>query len=77
MFLSPATPDEIKRIIQNFENSSPGWDGIKPIIIKLAFSSNILEPLCYIVNLSFDQGCVPDQLKITDIVLVFKMVTRH
>ena len=67
MFLSPATPDEIKRIIQNFKNSSPGWDGIKPIIIKQAFS-NILEPLCYIINLSFDQGYVPDQLKIVDIV---------
>ena len=69
MFLSPATPDEIKRIIWNFKSSSPGWDGIKPIIIKLAFS-NVLEPLCYIVNLSFDQGYVPYQLKITYIVPV-------
>ena len=71
MYLSPTTPDEIKGIIKNFKNSSPGWDGIKPIIVKQAFS-NLLDPLSYIVNLSFDQGYVPDQLKIADIVPVFK-----
>ena len=32
MFLSPATPDEIKRIIQNLKNSSPGWDGINLLL---------------------------------------------
>ena len=71
MFLSPATPDERKRIIQNFKNPSPGCDGIKPVIIKQAIS-NILEPSCYIVNLSFNQEYVPNQLKIAYIVPVLK-----
>ena len=34
--------------------------------------SNLLGPICYIVNLLFDQGCVSDQLKIADIIPVFK-----
>ena len=63
MFLLPATPGEMRGIINNKKNSSPGWDGITPFILKQAFS-NLLDPPCHIVNLSFDQGCVTDQLKI-------------
>ena len=54
MFLLPATPDEIRGIINTYKNSSPGWDGITPFILKQAFS-NLLDPLCHIVYLSFDQ----------------------
>ncbi len=61
----------VKGIISNFKNYSPGWDGITPFILKQAFS-NLLDPLCHIVNLSFDQGCVPDQLKIAEVIPVFK-----
>ena len=71
MFLLPATPDEIRGIINNLKHSSPGWDGITPFILKQAFS-NLLKPLSHIVNLSFDQGCVPDQLKIAEVIPVFK-----
>ena len=71
MFLLPATPDEIRGITNNLTTSSPGWDGIIPFILKQAFS-NLLDPLCHIVNLSFDQECVPDQLKIAEVIPVFK-----
>ena len=71
MFLLPATPDEIRGIINNLKYSSPGWDGITPFILKQAFC-NLLDTLCHIVNLSFHQGCVPDQLKIAEVIPVFK-----
>ena len=28
----------------------------------------MLEPLCHIINLSFDKGCIPDQLKLANVV---------
>ena len=34
MFLTPTTTDEIRIIIEKLKNCSPGWDGIKPDIIK-------------------------------------------
>ena len=74
MFLLPATPDEIRGTIHNLKHSSSGWDGIKPFVLMHSFS-NLLDPLCYIVNLSFDQGCVPDQLKLAEVIPVLKL--RH
>ena len=32
----------------------------------------MIEPLCYILNLSFDKGYVPDELNITNVVATFK-----
>ena len=32
----------------------------------------MLEPLCHIINLSFDEGCVPDQLKLPNVVQIKK-----
>ena len=31
----------------------------------------MLEPLCHIINVLFDKGCVPDQLKISNVVPIF------
>ena len=73
MFLAPVTTDEIKGIIENYKSStsSSGWDGIKPNIIKQTYS-NMLEPLCHIIYLSFHNGYVPDQLKIANVVPIKK-----
>ena len=65
MFLLPATPDEIRGNIHNLNNSSSRWDGITLFVLKQAFS-NLPEPLCYTVNLSFEQGYIPEQLKIAE-----------
>ena len=70
MFLTPTTTDEIRIIIDKLKNCSPGWDGIKPDIIKQTYSS-MIEPLCHIINLSFDKGYVPYELKIANVVPIF------
>ena len=67
MFLAPVTTDEIKEITEKFKSNSSGWDGIKPKIIKQTYP-NMLEPLCHIINLSFDKKCLPDQLKLANVV---------
>ena len=43
---------------------------MKPTIIKQTHP-NMLEPLCHIINLSFDKGCVQDQLKLAKVVQFF------
>ena len=60
MFLAP-TIDEIRIIIENLTHCSPGWDGIKPDIIKQTYSS-IIEPLRDIIKISFDKGYVTYEL---------------
>ena len=71
LFLAPATTDEIRIIIEKSKNCSSGWDGIKPNIIKQTYSG-MIGPLCYIINLSFDKGHVPDELKIANVAPIFK-----
>ena len=71
MFSAPATTDEIRIIIEKFKNCSSGWDGIKPNIIKQTYSG-MIGPLCYIINLSFNKGHVPDELKIANVEPIFK-----
>ena len=41
--LLPATPDEIRGIIHNLNNSTSGWDGIKPLGIHSPIYLN-----CYV-----------------------------
>ena len=69
--LVPVTTGEINRIIDQFKNFHSGWYNIKPSIIKQTFST-MLEPLCYIVNMSFSKGRVPNQLNIAKVTPVFK-----
>ena len=71
MILAPATTYEIRIIIEKLKNCCSSWDGIKPNIIKQTYSG-IIGPLHYIINLSLDKGHVPDELKIANVVPIFK-----
>ena len=70
IFLKPCTEDEILKIIRLKECASR-WDEIPAIIIK---ENKLLlsKPLEYIVNLSLTQGIFPNQLKIANIIPIFK-----
>ena len=67
MFLTPTTTDEIRIIIDKLINCSTGWDGLKPDIIKQTLCS-MIEPLCHIINVLFDKGYVPYELKLANVV---------
>ena len=45
-------------------DKAPGPDNIAPKLLKL-ISTDVIEPLSYIFNLSFSSGQVPHSLKIT------------
>ena len=64
MYCEPITKDEILTIVSAFQdNKSPGPDNIGPKLLK-AVLSHIVDPLQFIFNLSFANGCVPQSLKI-------------
>ena len=68
IFLVPVTTS---KIIDQFKNCSSGWGNIKASVIKQTCST-MLEPLCYIINMSISKGCVPNQLNIAKATPVFK-----
>ena len=63
MFINPVSPIELINIIGSLENkTSLDADGLSNNIIKnICFS--IVDILCYIFNLSFTSGIVPNKLK--------------
>ena len=62
---------EIVNIISNFNDSAAGWDEFKPKVIK-SIKHSVKIPLAHISNLSFTSGIFPKELKIANIVPIFK-----
>ena len=64
-----------KSVISNLNNSSPGCDNIPPpqkkIIGKL-FVDQYIEPLTYLINKSIELGIFPDEMKMAQVVPIFK-----
>lgn len=58
----PTCGNEILKIITELEDSAAGWDGIKANVIKTV-GQYIVNPLMYIINLSFDQSISSQSLK--------------
>ena len=71
LHLSTVTEKEVLNIIGNFKNSSAGWDELKPNIMKnIRFC--VKMPLTHICNLSFQKGVFPTELKIANVVPIYK-----
>ena len=62
-------------IIKLNNSKSPGFDNIGPKLIK-DVSSIILDPLVHIFNMSSQNSCVPDKLKVAKVIPVFKKGDR-
>ena len=72
MFCTPASTAEILKIISSFkDNKAPGPDNIAPKLLKL-ISTDVIEPLAYILNLSFSSGQVPHLLKTAKVIPLHK-----
>jgi hypothetical protein len=71
IFLKPATPTEVGNIISKLKNGAPGWDEYPADLIKdnKEFMSDILT---HLINLSITKGVFPSELKIGNIVPIFK-----
>jgi hypothetical protein len=71
IFLNPCSEEEISKIIDGLKSCSAGWDEIPSNIIKI--NKHIRTPIItHIVNQSFLQGKFPDELKIANIIPIFK-----
>jgi hypothetical protein len=69
--LREVTSNEVEKIIKKLKNSSPGWDGLLPSIIK-QISTHISVPISYVINLSLINGVFPTYLKITKVIPLYK-----
>lgn len=71
-FLQPVEVTEILNIIGNLKsNAAPGYDQIQPSIIK-AIAPFIAYPLADLINMSFETGFFPSNLKIARVSPIFK-----
>ena len=71
MYLTPCTNSEIINIIKNLRECSPGFDQIPAKILK-ATTESIIDPFVHIINLSLQQGVFPQQMKIANVIPLFK-----
>ena len=63
LFSEPTDETKIKNIINKLKEGAPGRDGTSSKNIKL-IEDSISYPLANMVNLSFEQGVFPDEIKI-------------
>ena len=68
-FLAPVTSLEIGCIIKNLRESAPGHDEVTATILSLPF---ITDPLEFILNMSMSQGLFPAELKIANVLPLYK-----
>lgn len=74
-FLLPTTPSEARFIILNIKNTSAGLDNMHASYIK-AIVDIISDTFAHIVNLIFETGIFPKELKKSKIFRVFKKGDR-
>jgi hypothetical protein len=71
IFLNPTSPDEIGKIINKLKNCSVGWDNFPASILK-ENSTSLSELLSHFVNISIKEGVFPNELKIGNIIPLYK-----
>ena len=72
IFLEPTNEIEIYNIIKSLKNTrSSGYDNLTTKLIK-RISPYISPPLAYVINLSLEQGCFPENLKLSVVKPLYK-----
>ena len=65
------TSIDIRTVISSLKNSSLGFDGI-PSFVANQCIDYFIEPLTYIINMSFMEGVFPSELKLAKVIPIFK-----
>ena len=71
MYLEPVSETEIKKLISSLKSNPPGYDMIGSAVLKWCVDS-ISEPLSYVCNMSLQEGLFPDELKIANVIPLYK-----
>ena len=70
-YLEPLTENDIIRLIQSLKEAAVGYDGLRSSILKLSLP-HISSPLTYVINLSLIEGIFLDEMKIANVIPLFK-----
>ena len=70
-YLSPVSPSEVSKLLTKLKDASPGYDTISPNIVK-SNNEPLVTPLTHIFNLSFSTGRIPWELKLANVIPLFK-----
>ena len=70
-FFAPITRSEVENVICDLKVAAAGYDSISTNIIKKTFKY-FIEPLVHCIQLSFNEGTVPEELKIAKVAPVYK-----
>ena len=76
LFLKPASENEVISAIAQLKKDNQGPDGIKTSVLR-CISVAITCPLTAIINKSFEQSTVPQELKIARVVPIYKNGNEH
>jgi len=72
MFCQPVEYSELAKLIANLNTTkSPGPDNISPKLVKEC-TTELVEPLLHLYNLSLNSGVVPETLKTAKVIPVYK-----
>ena len=71
IYLEPVTSVEIDQIIKELKNGAPGCADINAFVLKDTRQS-INRPVCYLCNLSLSEGVFPKELKLANVLPLFK-----
>ena len=71
MVISQIHDLEVVNIIRSLNNSSPVWDDIPSFFTKRVLNSYI-KPLTVLINRSFQEGIVPDEIKLAKVIPIYK-----
>ena len=71
VFLAPVTQEEINLKIKSLKDTATGYNDINAMSLKLT-NQFICQPLTHLCNLSLTQGVFPEQLKIANVIPLYK-----
>ena len=76
LYLNPCDKVEVGKLIRKLPNkNSHGYDNISNIMLKCV-ADEIVTPLCIIINQSLEKGQFPSEMKLADVVPLFKSKDR-
>ena len=71
LYLEPATEQEIHKLVSSLKKSSPGYDNLSAAILQLSLPQ-ICPLLTHICNLSLLEGIFPQEMKLANVIPLFK-----
>ena len=71
IYLAPVSENEIGQLIKTLTDTAAGFDGLNATCFEIS-SQFLVKPLTHICNLSLSQSIFPEQLKIANVIPLYK-----